>query len=253
MHMPMATRRASQLGMAHLLRLLGKEAIVVNDEETPLQFRFLPELDTVLREVPEDYKPDAVIVIDTPVRRIINCGAIRKRYENPDIWPDEAGSIGGVPWSEVDTIFLDHHERSEHVGEHIYVDSKASASATIVGRLVHELGVKPDASLGTMIICGIMADTGRFSFANTTAESLRLIADMVDAGANVSDVATELYYKNEFASVWMSGQALATLQLSESGKVVQHDPLPRGHGRPGRRHGNRKTCPTTRSPSAASR
>ena len=210
---------ASQLGMARLLHRLGKEAIVVNDEETPLQFRFLPELDTVHTEVPEDYAPDAVIIIDTPVRRIINCGAIRRRYEDDGMTAEDAGTIGGTPWKDVTTIFLDHHERSEHVGEYIYVDSKASASATIVGQLMRELGVTPDASLGTMVICGIMADTGRFSFANTTAESLRIIADMVDAGANVSQVATELYYKNEFASVWMTGQALSTLQLSDSGKV----------------------------------
>jgi bifunctional oligoribonuclease and PAP phosphatase NrnA len=209
---------ASQLGIARVLHQIGKEAIVVNDEETPLQFKFLPGVETILQEVPADYKPDTVIIIDTPIRRIINCGDIRKRFLDGKP-AEESGEIGGTPWTDIETIFLDHHERSEHCGEHIYVDSKASASATIVGRLMHELDVEPDADIGTAIICGIMSDTGRFSFANTTSESLKLVAEVVDAGANVNNVATELFYRNEFASVWMTGQALSTLKLSESGKV----------------------------------
>jgi len=210
---------ASQLAMARLLRLAGKQAIVVNDEETPLQFRFLPELETIKTEVPSSYAPDAVIVIDTPVREHINCGDIRRRYQKPVIPSEEAGKIGGTPWTEVATIFLDHHERSDTIGDYVYVDSSASAAATIVGRLRKLLNVLVDPVLGTMIICGIMSDTGRFSFANTTSESLRIIAEMMDAGASVSNVATELYYRNAFDSVKVTGEALSTIELSPSGKV----------------------------------
>ncbi|HQE61481.1 MAG TPA: hypothetical protein PLV10_04335, partial [Candidatus Latescibacteria bacterium] len=74
---------ASQLAMARLLRMAGKEAIVVNDEETPIQFRFLPEIETILTAVPADYAPDAVVIIDTPVRENINCGDIRRRFQKP--------------------------------------------------------------------------------------------------------------------------------------------------------------------------
>jgi len=210
---------ASQLSMVHLLRAAGKAAIVVNDEETPLQFRFLPELDATRTAVPDDYRPDAVIVIDTPVREIINCGAIRKRYEKPVAPAEEAGTIGAGSWADVATIFLDHHQRSDTLGDYIYVDSSASAATTIVGRVRKLLDVPADATLGTMIICGIMSDTGRFSFANTTAESLRIVSEMVDAGANVNEVATELYYRNSFDSVRVTGQALSTIALSPSGKV----------------------------------
>lgn len=210
---------ASQLAIARLLRLGGKQAIVANDEETPLQFRFLPEVGTIKKEVPPDYRPDAVVIIDTPVREHINCGEVRRRYQKPVSPAEEAGSIGGTPWSDVATIFIDHHERSDTIGDYVYVDPKASAAATIVSRLLRLMDVPPDPMLGVMIICGIMSDTGRFSFAGTSAESLRIIAEMMDAGASVSDVATELYYRNSFESVKVTGQALSTIEVSPSGKV----------------------------------
>jgi phosphoesterase RecJ-like protein len=210
---------ASQLGIARLLRLAGKEAIVVNDEETPIQFRFLPELDTIKTAIPDDYAPDAVIIIDTPVREHINCGALRRRYAKPVVAAEEAGSLGKSPWTDVVTIYLDHHERTDPLGEYSYVDSSASAAAVIVDRLRRRLDIPADPILGTMIICGIMSDTGRFSFANTNAESLRVVADMVDAGANANGVATELYYRNAFDSIRVTGQALSTMELSDNGKV----------------------------------
>ena len=210
---------ASQLAMARLLRLVGKEAIVVNDEETPLQFQFLPEIDLIRPEVPDDFAPDAVVVIDTPVREMINCGAIRTRYQKPAVPADDADPIGGTPWRDIVTFYIDHHERSDSIGDYVYVDSSASAAATIVGRLLKHLGIAPAAALGTMVICGIMSDTNRFSFANTTAESLRIVSDMIDAGANVNEVATELFYRNPFDALKVTGQAVSTMELSSSGKV----------------------------------
>ncbi|OQB37693.1 MAG: Bifunctional oligoribonuclease and PAP phosphatase NrnA [Candidatus Latescibacteria bacterium ADurb.Bin168] len=210
---------ASQLAMARLLRMAGKEAIVVNDEETPIQFRFLPEIETILTAVPADYAPDAVVIIDTPVRENINCGDIRRRFQKPVVSAEEAGTIGKSAWKDVVTIYLDHHERSDPLGEYAYVDPTASAAALIVARLLKALKVPADSTLGTMIVCGIMSDTGRFSFANTTPEALRVVADMMDAGASVNQVATELYYKNSFDSVRVTGQALSTMELSASGKV----------------------------------
>lgn len=210
---------ASQLGMAHLLRLAGKDAIVVNDEDVPLQFRFLPEADTVVKEVPKDYKPEAVVVIDTPVREKINAGVVRDRFEEPMKDAGDAGKIGGSAWTDVTTFFLDHHQRSDTLGDHVYVDASASAAATIVGRLIGILDVTADSTLGTQLICGIMSDTGRFSFANTTAESLQIVAEMLDVGANVADVATELFYRNSFEAMKVTGDALATLEVSPSGRV----------------------------------
>ncbi len=210
---------ASELSMAHLLRLAGKDAIVVNDEGVPVQFRFLPEADTILDAVPDDYAPEVVIVIDTPVREKINAGDIRDRFENPMKPAEEAGEIGGTPWTDVVTIFLDHHQRSDTLGDYIYVDASASAASTIVGRIQKMMDLAADEALGTQIICGIMSDTGRFSFQNTTSESLKIVAGMLDAGGSVSDVATELFYKNPFEALKVTGSALQTLELSESGRV----------------------------------
>lgn len=210
---------ASQLGMARLLTLAGKKAIVVNDEAVPLQFRFLPEADTVKKSVPKNFKVDTVIVIDTPVRDKINAGAVRERFTEPMKSAEDAGVIGGSPWTDVVTIFLDHHQRTDPIGEYTYVDASASAASTIVGRLMDLVGVEPEPIIGTQLICGIMSDTGRFSFANTTPESLHIVARMMEGGAKINDVATELFYKNSFEAMKVTGTALSTLEISKSGRV----------------------------------
>jgi bifunctional oligoribonuclease and PAP phosphatase NrnA len=210
---------ASQLAMARLLTLMGKEAIIVNDEAVPVQFKFLVEDGDILETVPDDFDPEAVVVIDTPVRDKINCGAIRDRFAEPMKPAEEAGDIGGRSWTDVVTIFLDHHQRSDTIGDYVYVDPTASAAATIVGRMMTMLDISPEPKIGTHLICGIMSDTGRFSFANTTPESLKIVASMVDSGANISEVATNLFYRNSFESMKVTGTALSTLEISKSGRV----------------------------------
>ncbi|MDP6124179.1 MAG: DHHA1 domain-containing protein [Candidatus Latescibacteria bacterium] len=214
---PDGDAEASQLSMAHLLRLADKEAIVVNDEGPPVQYAFLPETEAIAETVPDDFEPDAVIVIDTPRHDKINCGAVREHFDDGDSAPD---TLGGSSWSDITTLFVDHHGDAAGVGDHILIDSSACSASSLVYRLMRQLGVEPDVTLATQIVSGILTDTGRFCFEQTNSEAMAIGSEMIDAGVNIARLANELFFKNSYESIKLMGNAISTIEISESGRVA---------------------------------
>ena len=66
-----------------------------------------------------------------------------------------------------------------------WVDASASSVAEMVWDLVRELGPVTKACASNLY-AGLLGDTGRFIYANTTEKALRVAADLAGAGARVA-------------------------------------------------------------------
>ena len=67
---------------------------------------------------------------------------------------------------------------------------------------------------------GLVTDTGRFQYTNTTPKALRLAAELVEAGANVHDIFRHVYETVQFAKLKLLARALERAQLYEGGRLV---------------------------------
>src|SRR2546428_800628 len=67
---------------------------------------------------------------------------------------------------------------------------------------------------------GVVADTGSFRYGNPTARSLRLAADLVDAGASVHAIVERVYETRSVGGLRLLGMALASLTLGADGRIV---------------------------------
>jgi len=66
----------------------------------------------------------------------------------------------------------------------------------------------------------LVTDTGRFQYTNTTPKSLRLAAELVEAGADVHAVFQQVYESVEFAKLKLLARALDRARVLEGGRII---------------------------------
>ena len=76
------------------------------------------------------------------------------------------------------------------------------------------------AEIAEALYVGLVTDTGRFQYTNTTPKALRLAAELVEAGADVHGVFRHVYETVQFAKLKLLARALERAQLFEGGRLV---------------------------------
>jgi phosphoesterase RecJ-like protein len=192
----------SMLGVTLGLRELGKDVLMYLGGETPLpgEFGFLP-LDELQRELPDDLEERVLLAVDCANRRRIG----------PD--PDATERARLV-------IDVDHHHDNSRFGSVNLVVADASSTAEIVRDLLAELGVRLTPDIAEALYVGLVTDTGRFQYTNTSPKALRLAAELVEAGADVHGIFRHVYETVQFAKLKLLARALDRAQLYEGGRLL---------------------------------
>jgi len=85
---------------------------------------------------------------------------------------------------------------------------------------MRELDVELTAEIAEPLYIALVTDTGRFQYSNTTPKSLRLAAELVDAGADIHAVFQQVYESVEFAKLKLLARALERAEVLEGGRIV---------------------------------
>ena len=83
-----------------------------------------------------------------------------------------------------------------------------------------ELDVALTPEIAQALYVGLVTDTGRFQYSNTTPKALALAAELVAAGADVHGVFQHVYETVQFAKLKLLARALERAQLYEGGRLV---------------------------------
>jgi len=192
----------SMLALAHTLKKLGKTARIVCDGAVPDCYKFLPESGRI-SEPPKymDEKFDAVFFLDVGQRKRV--GKVKDFLKG-----------GAVE------INIDHHASNKGFGEIDIVDKSASAVGETLFDIFETLGWPLDSVSATQLYTAIYTDTGRFSFANTTAHSLEAAAKLVAHGVNVERIFTEVYQKMPRGLAELIGRVHSGIAYAAGGKIA---------------------------------
>ncbi|HVL65463.1 MAG TPA: bifunctional oligoribonuclease/PAP phosphatase NrnA [Actinomycetota bacterium] len=193
----------SLLAASLALRSLGKETFASWGEsplEVPETYAFLPGVDTLLQ--PEDVpQVDLFVALD--------CGAA-----------DRLGALEDAVVSAPRSVNIDHHPGNDGFATINIVVEDASSTAEIVTRLLEDLGAPMTREVATCLYTGIVTDTGRFQYANTTPEVLRLAADLLARGVPAPQVAQEVFESAPFGYLKLTGVVLDRARLHEEERFV---------------------------------
>jgi phosphoesterase RecJ-like protein len=164
-------------------------------------YRFLPGIDRVVEPHRLPSSPALAITFD--------CG----RFER-------LGSTAEVARSARELIVLDHHRDNERFGTVNVVDTDAAATAVVVRRLAQQLGWPLDRDIAVNLYVGLLTDTGRFQYPNTTPDVFLLAEELSEFDLPLASVTRELFEKHRFAYVQLAGLALARAQLDPDRHLV---------------------------------
>jgi bifunctional oligoribonuclease and PAP phosphatase NrnA len=193
----------SEIGLARVLRSLGKGAVIWNRDATPAIYLSLPGSDRIHvgEEPPAGYpeKFDGIVVLECPS-------------------PDRTGIE--AHFGELPVVNVDHHLGNQHYGAVNWVDSAAPAVGEMVYRLAQGLKVEIDADTATALYLTLVTDTGGFRFSNATPAAFEAAASLVREGASPALVSQWLYESVPAAMMRLLGELLATLELHEEGRLA---------------------------------
>jgi bifunctional oligoribonuclease and PAP phosphatase NrnA len=192
----------SMLATALGLRALRKDVVMYLSglAPTPAEYRFL-DLDDVRRELPDD--------LDERVLFAVDCANERRIGETDT----------GVAGAKL-VVNVDHHHDNSQFGDVDLIVADASSTSEIVRDILGELGVALTPEIAAALYVGLVTDTGRFQYTNTTPKALRLAAELVEAGADVHGIFQHVYETVQFSKLKLLARALERAQLFEGGRLV---------------------------------
>jgi bifunctional oligoribonuclease and PAP phosphatase NrnA len=192
----------SLLATKLMLEQLGKDVVIylAGDVSLPREYEFMG-LGELRREPPGDASERVLVAVD----------AANERRLGPD--PSVLNSAALV-------VDIDHHHDNTRFGHLNHIVGNASSTGEILYDLLKELGAELTPEIAEALYIAIVTDTGRFQYANTTAKSLRLAAELVEAGADVHRVFQGVYENVAFAKLKLIARALEHAQVYEGGRVV---------------------------------
>jgi phosphoesterase RecJ-like protein len=192
----------SMLATALGLRALRKDVVMYlsGHAPTPAEYRFL-DLDEVRRELPGDLEERVLFAVDC---------ANERRIGETDTGVDRAKLV----------VNVDHHHDNSEFGDVNLIVAEASSTSEIIRDILGELDVALTPEIAAALYVGLVTDTGRFQYTNTTPKALRLAAELVEAGADVHGIFRHVYETVQFSKLKLLARALERAQLFEGGRLV---------------------------------
>jgi bifunctional oligoribonuclease and PAP phosphatase NrnA len=193
----------SMMALFHLCRSQGRKCLASwpEPEEVAPHYRFLPGL--------SDTTPPARFPTEPHVMVTFDCGSIER-----------LGKLQVAARAARQLVVLDHHATNSGYGSINVIDPDAAATAVIVRRLAARLGWPLNREAAFCLYTGLVTDTGRFQYSNTTPEVFALAEELAGFDLPIEKITRELFEKSRFAYIQMAASCLARAQLDEAAGMV---------------------------------
>ncbi len=192
----------SLLGMHWVLEQLGKDSVMyMSPDEFPLSHEYRHMTFEGLLGAPPDDVDDRTVVF-------LDCG-------NIDRMP-----VAFLQREGVHILNVDHHHDNTRFGTVNLVVAEASCTAEIVFGLATELGAEITPRIADALYVGLVTDTGRFMYENTTPAAHRMAADLIDAGVDAHGVYRRLFEDLPFSRLELLTRALQGVARYEDGSIT---------------------------------
>jgi phosphoesterase RecJ-like protein len=178
---------------------MGKTVVAHNLDPVPEIYRFLPQNERIRVGKPVQGRYDAFIVVDADAPRT---GLFDKTYPADVL------------------INIDHHVTNPLAWPLTWMDSAASATGEMVYGLILELGVRIDRDIALCLYTAIFTDTGSFRYSNTTPESMKIAATLLETGADPWLVTENVYESFSYTRLKLLGTVIADMERSADGRTA---------------------------------
>lgn len=176
------------------LQQIGKNARVITTN-IPSKFTYL------LKGVKEqDFEAETIISTDVAADSLL--GSNMEKY---------AGRID---------VCIDHHGSNTITAKEKFVDRFAAATCEIVYKLFRRMKIKITEQIADCIYTGISTDTGCFRYTNTTSETMRVAAQLMDFGCNTEYINKAMFETKSKTKIQIEHAVYDTMTYCANGKCA---------------------------------
>jgi len=114
--------------------------------------------------------------------------------------------------SEAYKVLIDHHQEPDQF-DFMYSDVEMPATCQMVYKFIEAMGHLDliDVRLAECIYTGILTDTGGFRYRTTSAETHRIVANLLEKGLNLDKIYNEVYDNQSVGRLKLLGVTLDSL------------------------------------------
>jgi len=194
----------STLGLYHYLKSLNHNVVVIVPNNYPEFLKWIPGNDTILQYESETAKAN-ILIEKAEIIFTLDFNSL-SRTGNMESPLNVANGI---------KIMIDHHQKPEDYAKYMYSDVSISSTCEMVYHFLEMLNDLKyiDKKIATCLYVGIMTDTGSFRFSSTTSTTHRVVANLINSGANNALIHNKIYDTNTFNRLQLLGCALNNLKI----------------------------------------
>jgi len=191
----------SLLGLGLALQASGRQAQMVIEDGLPSEYRLLEGSDQVRKTLTGDF--DLLCLLDCSEAERVGAETLRAI---------QAQRPAAQPLVDVN---LDHHLTNIGFAQVNLVDAQAVATAQVIAELLPACGFSLTKPVATALLTGLITDTIGFRTSNMRPEVLRLAADLMETGVNLSEIYRRTLVERSFEAVRLWGAGLSKIEREE--------------------------------------
>ncbi len=239
---------SAAIAMHKILQKMGKKTVVACADAVPEVFSFLPDTGVLEREISSGN--DFVIALDcsrTQAQKLrwkieenqlkIFITPFGGTFNEDDVSFSEQSdfdliiSIDAADKQQLGSIFeentelfarvpllvFDHHASNPGFGTVNVINTKAASTTEVIFHFLPVLfgdqwRKKIDTDISTLLLTGIITDTGSFQNPNTTPRSLEVAADLVEMGARQQEIIRHIFKTKNIPTLKLWGRVLSKIK-----------------------------------------
>ena len=201
----------STLGLLQYLLQLNHDAKVIAPNDFPDFLKWLPKVETVGIHETETEASEAFINT-ADVIFTLDFNALHRTGNMETV----------LTQSKALKIMIDHHQQPDDFAKYMFSDVSMSSTCEMIYHFLDKLDAldKINAEIATCLYVGIMTDTGSFRFRSTTSTTHRIIANLIDKGADNTLIHNNVYDTNSYNRLQLLGCALSNLKVLPEHKTA---------------------------------
>ncbi len=192
------------LAVYAFLKDKGHEANVISPNDYPKFLKWMPGNDDVVNFERENQKAlqllkDASVIFTVDFNDLSRVGQMETALKE----------------ASADFIMIDHHQQPDDYAKVTYSDVSMSSTCEMVYNFIDFLGETDNITkaIATNLYTGIMTDTGSFKYRSTSSKTHRVVAELIDKGAENMEIHQHVFDTNSPSRLHLLGVALSNMVI----------------------------------------
>lgn len=194
----------SELAFYRLVKALGKDACIVNDDNVPAEYAFIPGINNIKKYSKKNVRNirfDCFVILDSS--GLGRCGGV---YElNTDKRP---------------VLNIDHHISNENFGDINWIEPHAVSCSQMVYKLYKKMHIPLDKDIATALYAGIVSDSGSFRYQNTTSFTHSAAAELMRYDLDAAGIYRKIYENIPYLDMKLLAEILPKMRREAGGRVI---------------------------------